>query len=198
MNRNFLFLILCVFSMQSIALGSREAGSLSDHSSVSATCDISCTVVDIVEWSNDSFPAINLGNLTAQVSQVQGSASLVLYTNKDVQIVADNSDAAVLSKDSVHTLVTQYKLQYDGLGEDQTGGRTAGWTDYDQFLVNGSGVTYIPGDGAVEVILSVKALRPCPAGTLENTAPVSSVEDRNGGAVSGDYTARQTLTVCWK
>ena len=182
MNRNFLFLILGVFSTQNLPL-------VGGHAPVSATCDISCTVVDIVEWSNDSFPAINLGNLTAEESQVQGSASLVLYTNKDVQIVVDNSDAAQLSKDSVHTLVTQYKLQYDGAGTDQTGGRTTGWTDYDHFLINGSQVIHVPGDGAVEVILSVRALGPPLGGTLKNTA---------SAAVSGDYTARQALTVCWK
>jgi len=186
MNRNFLFLILGVFSTQNLPRPALGEG----HAHVSATCDISCTVVDIVEWSNNSFPAINLGNLTAQMCEVEGSASLVLYTNKDVQIVVDNSDAAVLSKDSVHTLVTQYKLQYDGAGTDQTGGRTTGWTDYDQFLINGSGVTYVPGDGAVEVILSVRASHPSSL-----VARPSSLDE---GAVSGDYTARQTLTVCWK
>ena len=182
MNRNFLFLILGVFSTQNLLLGSREAGALAGHAPVRATCDISCTVEDIVEWSNDSFPAINLGNLTADKTQVEGSASLVLYTNKDVQIVADNSDAAQLSKDSVRTLVTQYKLHYDGAGMDQTGGRTIGWTDYDHFLINGSQVTHVPGDGAVEVILSVRALK--------NTA--------SAAAAPGYYGARQTLTVCWK
>lgn len=173
MNRNFLFLILGVFSTQNLLLAA--------HAPVSATCDISCTVEDIVEWSNDSFSAINLGNLTAEKSQVEASASLVLYTNKDVQIVADNSDAAQLSNDSVHTLVTQYNLQYDGAGTDQTGGRTTGWTDYDHFLINGSQVTHVPGDGAVEVILSVRALK--------NTESAAS---------PGYYGARQTLTVCWK
>ena len=173
MNRSFFFLILGVFSTQNLLL----AG----HAPVSATCDISCTVVDIVEWSNDSFSAINLGNLTAEKSEVEGSASLVLYTNRDVQIIADNSDATRLSKDSVHTLVTQYKLQYDGAGTDQTGGRTTGWTDYDHFLINDSQVTHVPGDGAVEVILSVRALK--------NTA---------SAAAPGYYGARQTLTVCWK
>lgn len=173
MKRNFLVLILALFSMQSLVL----AG----HSPVTATCDISCTVEDIVEWASNSFSAINLGKLTTQKTEVQGSASLVLYTNKDVQILADNSEAAQLSKDSMHTLITQYKLEYDGGGADQTGGRTAGWSDYDYFLVNGSQVIHAPCDGAVEVILSVRAFR--------NTAHA---------AESGRYTARQTLTVCWK
>jgi len=108
-------------------------------------------------------------------------ASAVLYTNRDVQIIADNSGAARLSKDGVHNLVTQYKLEYDGGGTGRTGGRTVGWSDYDRFLANGSQVTHICGDGAVEVILSVRAFK--------NTARAGE---------SGSYTARQTLTVCWK
>ena len=176
MKRNFLVSILglsALFSMQNLVL----AG----HAPVSATCDISCTVEDIVEWSDDSFPAINLGNLTAKNPEVSGSASLVLYTNRDVQIIADNSNAARLSKIGSRTLVTQYKLEYYGGGTGQTGGRTGDWSDYDCFLVNGSQVTHFPGDGAVEVILSVRAFK--------DTARADE---------PGDYTARQTLTVCWK
>ena len=173
MNCNFLFSILALFSTQNLAM----AG----HAPVSATCDISCTVADIVEWADDSFSAIDLGNLTAENTEVSGSASLVLYTNRDVQIIADNSDAARLSKDAVHNLATQYKLEYDTAGTGQTGGGTAGWSDYDRFLINGSQVTHICGGGAVEVILSVRALK--------NTARAGE---------SGSYTARQTLTVCWK
>jgi len=155
---------------------------LAAHAPVSATCNISCTVADIVEWSDNSFSAIELGNLTAENREVSGSASLVLYTNRDVQIIADNSNAARLSKDGVHNLVTQYKLEYDAGGTGQTGGRTSGWSDCDRFLVNGSQVTHVCGDGAVDVILSVRSFK--------NTAP------RAGE--SGHYTARQTLTVCWK
>jgi hypothetical protein len=173
MNRNFLFSILALFLTQNLAM----AG----HAPASATCDISCIVADIVEWSDDSFPAIDLGNLTAENPEVSGSASLVLYTNRDVQIIADNSDAARLSKDAVHNLSTQYKLEYDGGGTGQTGGRTAGWSNYGRFLINGSQVTHICGDGAVEVILSARAFK--------NTVRAGE---------SGSYTARQTLTVCWK
>jgi len=176
MNRNFLVSILGVlvlFSTQNLVMAGNNP--------VSATCDISCTVVDIVEWSNDSFSTINLGDLTAEKKEVTGSASLVLYANRDVQIIADNSDAAQLSKDIVHTLITQYKLEYYGGGKGQTDGITADWSDYDYFLSNGSQVTHFPGEGVVEVILSVRAFK--------NTA---------SAAESGYYTARQTLTVCWK
>jgi hypothetical protein len=202
MSRNFVFSILALFSMQNLVSA--------EHAPVRATCDISCTVEDIVEWSDDSFPAINLGNLTNENREVSGSASLLLYTNKDVQIIADNSYAARLSKDGAHTLVTQYNLEYYGTGADQTGGSssrcsaagTAGWSDYDCFLVNGSQVTHFPGDGAVEVILSVRAFK--------NTAPADSgygsafslgrspAQHSAETTESGYYTARQTLTVCWK
>lgn len=173
MNHSFLFSILTLFLIQNLVL----AG----HAPVSATCDISCTVVDIAEWSDDSFPAIDLGNLTAENREVSGSASLVLYTNRDVQIIADTSDTARLSKDGIHNLVTQYKLEYDAAGTGQTGGRTTGWSDYDRFLIDGSQITHVCGGGAVEVILSVRAFK--------NNARAGE---------SGRYTARQTLTVCWK
>jgi len=154
---------------------------LAEPPPVSATCSISCTVADIAEWSENSFPVINLPDLTTQNSQVSGSASLVLYTNGDVKITADNSDAAQLSKDALSKLATEYKLEYDAAGVGQTGGNTVTWTDYDSFLSKGSTVNHIPADGAVEVILSVRA-------SYDSKAPPSL----------GDYTSTQTLTVCWK
>jgi len=148
--------------------------------SVSATCVITCTVTDIVEWSDTSFPAINLGKLTSQNKQVSDSSRLRLYTNADVTFTADNSDAAQLSKDALHTLVTEYKLEYDGSGGQETGGSTVAWTDYDSFLSKGSQVRHVYGDGAVEVILSVRASR-----------ETIRTED------CGQYKAVQTLTVVW-
>lgn len=154
---------------------------LAEPSSVSATCNISCTVADIVEWSDTGFPAINLADLTAQNSSSSGSATLTLYTNGDVKITADNSDVAQLSKDDSNKLVTEYKLEYDGSGVNETGSSTTAWSDYGSFLGEGSEVTHISGDGAVEVTLSVRAL-------VEAIRPDDS----------GEYNATQTLTVCWK
>jgi hypothetical protein len=91
----------------------------------------------------------------------------------------------------MRTLDTQYNLEYYGGGADQTGGRTAGWSDYDCFLVNGSQVAHFPGDGAVEVILSVRAFK-----NTASAAPAPVFRQEDAGA--GYYTARQTLTVCWK
>jgi len=134
-----------------------------------------------VEWSDTDFPPVELPDLTSENRQVSGSASLTLYTNGDVTITADNSDAAQLSKDALHNLVTEYRLEYDAAGVAQTGGSIVAWSDYDSFLSEASTVNHIPGDGAIEVILSVRA-----------------AYDRNAPPASGDYTATQTITVCWK
>lgn len=141
---------------------------------VSATCDISCTVADIVEWSQASFPAIELAELTTQSSEATDSASLILYTNGDVKITADNSDEAGLSKGGNHKLGTEYRLEFD------TAGAATGWSNYDSFLKNGLTVEHISGDGAIEVTLSVRASN-----------------DIKKPGDSGRYSATQTLTVCW-
>ena len=146
-----------------------------------ATCHISCTVAEVAEWSESSFPAINLPELTPQNKQSSGSSRLRLYTNGDVKITADNSNAAQLSKDTLHKLVTEYKLEYDASGVNKTGGYTVEWSSHDSFLIKGSTVTHASGDGAVEIILSVRA----------------SKETKSPGD-SGEYSATQTLTACWK
>jgi len=175
--KSYLFIAALVI----FALSPATNLALAKPPSVSARCNISCTVAEMVEWSDSSFPAINLADLTAQNNQVSGSASLVLYTNGDVKITADNSDAAQLSKDDNHKLVTEYKLEYDAFGANETGDRTVAWSDYDSFLSKGLTVMHVSGDGAVEVTLSVRASK-------SSKAPENS----------GKYTATQTLTVCWK
>lgn len=141
---------------------------------VSATCDISCTVAEIAEWSEASFPAIELGELTTQSSEATDSASLILYTNGDVKITADNSDEAELSRGNNHKLVTEYRLEFD------TAGAVTGWSSYDRFLKNALTVEHVSGDGAIEVTLSVRA-----SNDIKKTGD------------SGRYSATQTLTVCW-
>lgn len=153
---------------------------LAEPAPVSATCAISCTVAGIAEWSDASFPAIELDELSSQRNEAVGSSRLRLYTNGDVKITADNSDAAQLSKDALYKLVTEYKLEYDGLGAKQTGGGTTAWSGFDSFLREGSQARHVSGDGAVEVILSVRVFKE----TI-----------RTGD--SGEYSAVQTLTVCW-
>jgi len=174
--RSYLFIAVAISVLSSAPLLAAA-----QPAPVSATCNISCTVAGIVEWSATDFAPIKLPNLTAKNNQVAGSASLALYTNGDVIITADNSDTTQLSKDALHKLITEYRLEYDAVGTGQTGGSTVGWSDYNSFLTNGSTVRHIPGDGAVEVILSVKA----------------SYDSKSPPAL-GDYTATQTLTVCWE
>jgi hypothetical protein len=145
-----------------------------------ATCKITCTVSEIVEWSQTSFPDIDLGKLTVQNKQAAGETELTLYTNGDVTIIADNSNSAELSSGS-HTLQTEYKLKFDGSGIGQTGGRPTEWRLFDTFLKEGADIIHSHTDGAVEVILSVKA-------------SIKEIRPEN----SGQYNAIQTLTVYWK
>jgi hypothetical protein len=145
-----------------------------------ATCNITCTVADITEWSNESFPPIQL-DLTAKNEQTSGSSSLVLYANGDVEITADHSDTAQLSKNSFSKLTTEYKLESDNFTGNQSGTAPADWSNFDSFLGNGTTITHTPGSGAVEIVLSVKA-----------------VNDSGSPASPGLYQASQTLTVCWK
>ena len=146
-----------------------------------ATCRISCTVANIAEWADAGFQDIHLAELTPGSSEVSGSSSLRLYTNSDVKITADNSAAAQLSKDASHKLATEYKLEYDASGTNGTGGATVVWSDYDSFLREGSIVTHAGGDGAVEIILSVRVSK-----------------DKWAADDAGQYTATQTLTACWQ
>ena len=146
----------------------------------SAACNITCTVADIAEWSHESFPSIQL-DLTAKNNQTSGSSSLALYANGDVEITADNSDTAQLSKNSFSKLTTEYKLESDNFTGNQSPTDLADWSNFDSFLGNGTTITHIPGSGAVEIVLSVKA-----------------VNDSVSPASPGLYQASQTLTVCWK
>ena len=78
------------------------------------------------------------------------------------------------------TLVTEYRLTFDGDGSSATGGSTVDWTSYDSFLSPAAGITYIADDNDVEVTLYVRA---------SNQA--------NQLADAGTYTATQTLTAHW-
>jgi len=144
-----------------------------------ATCDISVTVDGIMEWSGN-FSDINLSNITSQSDEPNDYSTTTLYTNGDVDITADNTTTAQLSS-ATDTLVTEYKLEYDGDGASATGGSTVDWTAYNSFLSpTASDVTHYEGDGNVDVTLWAKAKNP--AGEV---------------ADAGSYTATQTLTAAW-
>jgi len=157
-----------------LSLGANLA--MADPDPCSATAAVTCTVDPIIEWAAPSFATIAIPNITARGDTPSASQMLVLYTNCDLDITADHSTAARLTK-TTDTLVTEYKLEYDGDGDPDTGGATVDWTDYATFIPVGSAVTHYPLDGAVNVTLSARASNE--AGTL---------------ADAGNYTATQTLT----
>ena len=133
-----------------------------------------------MEWEGDAFPGIDLADITTQGVQPDGSASYVLYTNGNCTIAADNTATAQLSETGADTLVTEYKLVYDGDGTTATGGDMVDWTVHSGFLSTPSGVTHYGEDGAVSVTLWARASNE--SGTLADAA---------------DYTATQTLTASW-
>ena len=143
-----------------------------------ATCSISATVDDIMEWAGD-FPAIDLGTMSSQADVLTGNATQTLYTNGDVSITADNTATAELAVGG-DTLYTEYGLQYDGDGASATGGANVAYAVYSSFVSTGSSVTHISLDGGVDVTLQARASNA--AGTQAN---------------SGVYTATQTLTASW-
>jgi len=144
-----------------------------------ATCSITVTVADIMEWEAN-FPAIALSNIASQGASVTGTSMMTLYTNGDVHISANNTTAAQLTGPNNDTLVTEYGLAYDGDGLTNTGGNTVNYTLHNLFLAAPSVVTHVPNDGAVEVTLSVRASNE--TGTLAN---------------AGLYSTTQTLTATW-
>jgi len=173
MNRNFLFSILALFWTQSLAL--------SDHTPVSATCDISCTVAEVVEWSNNTSPPINLESTLVGDCEATASTSVVLYSNRGVQIVADSPQVAQLSKGGLKILINEHKIEVDAGGIGITGGRAAAWADYGCVLMNGPHVIHVPKEGVVEV-----------------TGPPKMPKSDVAAEDSCCYTTTPVLTVCWK
>jgi hypothetical protein len=123
-----------------------------------------------------------LDEITSQTTVVFDDSTLTLYTNGDVDITADIlSGLPELTGPDSDTLVTEYALSYDGNGSTTgTGGTAVPFTNFDTFLTGGSHVTHVPGDGAVDVTLSVRASNA--SGELAN---------------AGLYNATQTLTAAW-
>ena len=84
----------------------------------SATCDVTVTVNTIMEWSAASYADIALAVITSTTQTPDGFRDFILYTNCNCEISADNTTAAQLENEgaSTDTLVTKYKLLYDGDG----------------------------------------------------------------------------------
>jgi hypothetical protein len=133
---------------------------------------------DFMYWESDFAPIV-LPNLTTQSASEAGSSNVTLFTSGDAEISANNSTTARLSS-ATDSLVTEYKLTFDGDGSSATGGSTVDWTAYDSFLTIPAAVTYVPDDNDVVVTLEIRA---------------SNYSDDLADA--GTYTATQTLTVSW-
>ena len=131
-----------------------------------------------MDWDSN-FGPIALPNIASREQISEGSSSANLSIDGNVEISADNSAAAQLSS-AGDTLVTEYKLTFDGNGSGTTGGAGTNYETYDSFLTTAAPVTHVIGDDDVEVTLHAKA---------SNYA--------NGLADAGTYTAAQTLTVHW-
>jgi len=139
---------------------------------------------DYMYWDTPKkFATIAIPNITNRGDTSSASQSLVLYTNVDAEITADNGIAARLTHaTSGDTLVTEYMLTDNGDGTNTTGGKDqqTTYTDYTAFLSTAYAITYVPDDNEVTVTLHVRASNS--AGTL---------------ADAGLYEATQTLTVSW-
>ena len=129
-------------------------------------------------WDSN-FDPIALSSIASQAQTPQGSVMVVLNTNGNVEISADNSATAQLSC-ATDTLVTEYKLSFDGDGSGATGGANTSYETYDSFLSTPVSLTYVVSDDTVEVTLYVRA----------SNSP-DDVAD------SDTYNATQTLTVSW-
>jgi len=134
---------------------------------------------EFMQWSG-SFGPIALPPIATQAGISTGSSTATLQLSGDAEISADNSAAALLSGPDGDTLITEYKLAFDGDGQHATGGPSADYTPYDSFLVPPVRITHAPGDDEVAVTLYVQARNP--AGKAAN---------------AGGYSARATLTVTW-
>lgn len=136
-------------------------------------------VAESFMYWDSNFGPIALPGIASKNQISEGGSSANLSINGDVEISADNSTSAQLSSAS-DTLVTEYKLTFDGDGSSTTGGAGTNYETYDSFLTNAAPVTHLTGDDDVEVTLHVKA----------SNYP-------NDLADAGTYTATQTLTVHW-
>ncbi|MDD5010582.1 MAG: hypothetical protein PHQ00_00490 [Phycisphaerae bacterium] len=137
---------------------------------------------DYIRWASN-FDAIGLGNISSKDGTSENSATVTLSISGNVSIMADNDTEnayAQLHNASGDTLTTEYKLEFDGNGSSQTGRSNTDYAEYDSFLSPAVNITYVPDDNDVAVTLWVRA---------------SNYE--NNLADSGQYTAKQTLTVTW-
>ena len=144
-------------------------------------CSASLVADDFMYWEHPNFNTIVIPNISSKNQRPESSSSLTLYTSGDAEIMADNSAAAQLHSSSGDTLITEYKLSFDGHGSGGfTGGTDTSYETYDNFLKSHATIRHVPADDDVVVTLSVRA----------SNYPVDVAD-------AGKYAATQTLTVVW-
>jgi len=137
---------------------------------------------DYMYWDDNHFATIALANIQTRDQVREGSSSLAIFLNVNVEITADTgTDAQLSHATSGDTLVTEYMLTDNGDGINTTGGTDQTvYTDYATFLSTAYAITHVADDNDVTVTLHVRASNS--AGELGD---------------AGSYTAMQTLTVHW-
>jgi hypothetical protein len=137
---------------------------------------------DYMYWDDDHFATIALANIQTRDQVQEGSSSLAIFLNVNAEITADTGPVAQLTHaTSGDTLVTEYRLTFDGDGVNATGGAPTSYQSYEQFLTSPAAINYITDDNDVTVTLHVRT---------------SNFDGKLADA--GAYTATQTLTVSWK
>ncbi len=121
-----------------------------------------------------------LSNITTRGAVSTGNATARLLLNGDAELSADNTTTAQLSGPGGDTLITKYRLTFDGNGLGATGAGEVGYASYESFLNTPVLITHVGGDDDVQVTLYARA-----------------EHDAGNVANAGAYSATQTLTVSW-
>ncbi|MEN6386802.1 MAG: hypothetical protein ABFD79_16605 [Phycisphaerales bacterium] len=133
-------------------------------------------------WRTDFAPIV-LTNISQKSDVQEGSSTITLDVSgfDDEAIITANNEAGSVLTNGTDTLITEYKLTFDGDGTSKSGGNSMeNYVSAGSFLDPGMNIKYVPGDQEVEVKLHVRA---------SNRA--------DGVSDSGNYTATQTLTITW-
>jgi hypothetical protein len=142
-----------------------------------------CPALD-PNWTKTDFDSITLSNISSQNQTSVGNSTITIYTEVNIHIIADNTAASQLTHQrgeaKEDTLVTEYRLTFDGDGSSATGAADTGYVQYNSFLSEPVTVTHFGSDNYVDVTLWVRA------------------GNRTGNVANrGIYNATQTLTITW-
>ena len=140
-----------------------------------------CATDDDGRWWDADFDGISLSPIAGQGQTQEGSDTVILYISGDSVISADNTvNGPAELKNATDSLITKYKLEFDGDGSSNTGAANTAYAEYDSFLSTPIEIRHAIGDDDLQITLWVEA---------------SNKPDN--AADSGVYNATQTLTVSW-